>query len=160
VAGGERRRLAVSAGPGGQRPVRPSPRLALLFLRASLGLLLVIWGVDKLRDTRHGLVVSEHFYGGVVSSPLVMTGLGAAEVLLGLAVIAGLARRVTDPALLVVTGVTLVAVWRSVLDPLGLFLANTQLLFYPSLIIFAAALVVATARRDDPGAPDGPRDAA
>ena len=68
---------------------------------------------------------------------------------LGLAVVAGLARRVTDPALLVITGVTLLAVWRSVLDPLGLVFAHTQLLFFPSLIIFAGALVVAAA----PGRP-------
>lgn len=117
----------------------------MLFLRASLGLLLVVWGVDKLRDARHGLLVSAHFYGGLVSSAPLITAFGAAEVLLGLALVAGLARRVTYPALLLVTGTTLLAVWRSVLDPLGLVFAHTQLLFFPSLIIFAGALVLVTA---------------
>ena len=126
---------------------RLSPRYTLLFLRASLGLLLVIWGVDKLRDSRHGLVVADKFYGGLVSSAALITAFGALEVVLGLAVAAGLGRRVTDPALLLITGTTLVAVWRSVLDPLGFVFAHTQLLFFPSLIIFAGALVVAAAPR-------------
>ena len=126
---------------------RLSARYSLMLLRASLGLLLVIWGIDKLRDSRHGLVVAEKFYGGLVSSAVLITAFGALEVVLGLAVAAGLGRRVTDPALLLITGTTLVAVWRSVLDPLGFVFAHTQLLFFPSLIIFAAALVVAAAPR-------------
>lgn len=129
-----------------QPPRLLSPRAALIFLRVSLGLLLVIWGVDKLRDAKHGLLVSEHFYGGLVSSPIVITAFGAFEVLLGLAIVAGWGRRFTDPALLIVTGTTLLAVWRSVLDPLGLVFAHTQLLFYPSLIIFAGALVLVAFR--------------
>ena len=55
-------------------------RLALVLLRASCGLLLVVWGADKLRDARHGLQVAAAFCGGLVSSPVVMTLLGAAEV--------------------------------------------------------------------------------
>lgn len=120
------------------------PRVPLVLLRASLGLLLVVWGADKLRNAQHGLLVSKVFYGGLVSSPALITGFGAVEVLLGLALVAGLARRVTYPALLVITGATLLAVWRSVLDPLGLVFAHTQLLFFPSLIIFAGALVLLT----------------
>ncbi|GJG86726.1 hypothetical protein tb265_19070 [Gemmatimonadetes bacterium T265] len=141
--------MSAAAGVTARTPAsfagRLSPRVSVLALRASLGLLLVVWGADKLRDARHGLLVAEKFYGGLVSSPLAITAFGALEVALGLAVAAGLARRATDPALLLITGTTLLAVWRSVLDPLGLVFAHTQLLFFPSLIIFAGALVVAAA---------------
>lgn len=135
---------------------RIPPHAALVFLRVSLGLLLVVWGGDKLRDAQHGLLVSKTFYGGLFSSPALITAFGAVEVLLGLAIVAGLARRVTYPALLVVTGATLLAVWRSVLDPLGLVFAHTQLLFFPSLIIFAGALVLFA----DSYQPKGSREAA
>jgi uncharacterized membrane protein YphA (DoxX/SURF4 family) len=131
---------------------RPGDRargLALALLRASCGLLLVVWGADKLRDARHGLRVAAAFYGGAVSSPAVMTLLGAAEVALGVAVALGLWRRVTYAALLAITGATALAVWKSIVDPLGLVFADAQLLFHPSLIVFAAALVLWTFRDDD-----------
>lgn len=131
-----------------------APRHALLLLRVSLGFLLVAWGADKLRDAKHGLLVAEHFYGGLVSSGAVIRAFGAVEVLLGLAIIVGVGRRVAYPALLAVTGTTLLGVWRSVLDPLGLVFAHTQLLFYPSLIIFAGALVLLALREQDETAAD------
>lgn len=131
-----------------------APRHALLLLRVSLGFLLVAWGADKLRDAQHGLLVAAHFYGGLVSSGAVITAFGAVEVLLGLAVAAGVGRRAAYPALLAVTGATLLGVWRSVLDPLGLAFEGTNLLFYPSLIIFAGALVLLALRDQDATAAD------
>ena len=122
---------------------------ALLLLRVSLGLLLVAWGADKLRDASHGLEVAGTFYGGVVSSPAVMTAFGALEAALGASVVLGAFRRVTYPALLAITGTTLAAVWKSVIDPLGVVFEDAQLLFYPSLIIFAGALVLWAFRDDD-----------
>ena len=57
-------------------------------------------------------------------------------------------------ALLAITGATLLAVWKSVVDPLGLVFAGAQLLFHPSLIVFAAALVLWAFRDDDATALD------
>ena len=87
-----------------------------------------------------------------------MTLFGAAEVGLGVAVALGLWRRVTYAALLAITGTTLLAVWKSIVDPLGLVFDDAQLLFHPSLIVFAAALVLWAFRDDDAAAPDA-RDA-
>ena len=131
------------------RPRADRRGAALLALRVSLGLLLVVWGGDKLRDASHGLQVAAGFYGGVVSSAAVITALGAAEVAVGVAIVLGLWRRVGYPVLAAVTGATALAVWRSLVDPLGLVLDGTQLLFYPSLIIFAATLVLWAFRDDD-----------
>lgn len=109
-----------------------------------MGYLLVIWGIDKVVDPAHGLAVSARFYFGWFSLPSLMPAFGVLQILLGLLVIAGLWRRYAYPALALVTGTTLVGVWRSILDPWGWYLPGGNALFYPSLIIFASALVLLT----------------
>ena len=123
--------------------------IALLALRASIGLLMVVWGADKLANPAHGIGVAEHFYFGLPLAAAVMPVLGGAQIALGLLVIAGVLRRAAYPALAAVTGVTLLGVWRSVVDPWGWFLQGTNALFFPSLIIFAGVLVLLAFRDDD-----------
>lgn len=122
---------------------------ALLALRLSLGLLMLVWGADKLADPAHGLAVAEHFYFGLLGAPALMPILGVAQLVLGALVILGVARRQAYPVLLAVTGLTLVGVWRSVLDPWGWFMEGTNALFFPSLIIFAGGLVLLAFRDED-----------
>ena len=93
--------------------------------------------------------VARHFYFGLPPGRAVMPVLGAAQLALGLLVTAGVARRAAYPALVAVTGVTLLGVWRSVIDPWGWWLEGTNALFFPSLIIFAGALVLLAFRDDD-----------
>ena len=121
----------------------------LLFLRVSLGLLMLVWGADKLANPSHGVAVAEGFYFGLGASAAVMPALGIAQLLLGALVILGALRAVTYPVLLAVTGLTLLGVWRSVLDPWGWVLEGTNALFFPSLIIFAGALVLHAFRAED-----------
>jgi uncharacterized membrane protein YphA (DoxX/SURF4 family) len=123
--------------------------LALLALRLSLGLLMLVWGADKFANPEHGVQVARHFYFGLPLGRAVMPVLGAAQIALGLLVTAGVARRAAYPALAAVTGVTLLGVWRSVVDPWGWWLEGTNALFFPSLIIFAGALVLLAFRDDD-----------
>ena len=122
---------------------------ALLLLRISLGFLLVIWGADKLLNVDHGVKVSEHFYGNIISAPSMITAFGVIEIMLGLVIVVGMGRRYAYPALLLVTGVTLVAVWKSIIDPFGRIFDGGQILFYPSIIIFAGALVLWAFRDED-----------
>lgn len=114
----------------------------LLLLRVSLGLLMLIWGVDKLVDVEHGLGVAERFYLGVGAEAGILAALGVLEMLLGVFVILGLMRRIAYSALVVVCGITALGVWRSIVDPWGWWLEGTNVLFYPSLIILAGALVL------------------
>ena len=123
--------------------------LALLALRLSLGLLMLVWGADKFANPAHGVAVAERFYFGLLGAAAAMPVLGTAQLALGAFVIAGIARSVTYPVLLAVTGFTLLGVWRSVLDPWGWFLEGTNALFFPSLIIAAGALVLLTFRDED-----------
>ena len=122
---------------------------SLLLLRVSLGLLMLIWGVDKLVNVQHGLAVSEHFYFDAFSNARLLQAFGVAQMALGALVILGVGRRFTNPALLAVTGVTLLGVWRSVVDPWGWWLEGANVLFYPSLIIFAGSLALWAFRDED-----------
>ena len=122
---------------------------SLLLLRASLGLLMLIWGVDKLVNVKHGLTVSEHFYLGAFSSAALLKAFGVAQIALGVLIVLGVGRRVAYPALLAITGATLLGVWRSVVDPWGWWLEGANVLFYPSLIIFAGSLVLWAFRDED-----------
>jgi uncharacterized membrane protein YphA (DoxX/SURF4 family) len=133
---------------------------SLLLLRVSLGLLMLIWGVDKLVDVRHGLTVSEHFYLGAFSSAALLRAFGVVQIALGALVLLGAARRYAYPLLLAVTGATLLGVWKSVVDPWGWYLDGANVLFYPSLIIFAGSLVLWAFRDEDRLALDRRRAAA
>ena len=122
---------------------------SLLLLRVSLGLLMLLWGADKLVNVQHGLAVSEAFYFGLFSSASLLKAFGVVQIVLGLLIVLGAARRIAYPALAVVTATTLVGVWRSVVDPWGWYLEGSNVLFFPSLIIFAAALVLMAHQAED-----------
>lgn len=122
---------------------------SLLLLRISLGLLMVIWGVDKLVNVQHGLKVSERFYFAAFGSAALLRAFGVIQIALGALVIVGLWRRFAYPLLLLITAATLLGVWKSVVDPWGWYLKGANVLFYPSLIIFAASLVLWAFKDDD-----------
>lgn len=103
---------------------------------------MVYWGVDKLINVAHGVGVAQKFYGGFNIATTLMHGFGVLQIALGALLIGGLFTRVTYPALLVVTGTTLLAVWKSIVDPFKLMMDGGNLIFYPSLIIFAGAFVL------------------
>ncbi|MGQ0712157.1 MAG: DoxX family membrane protein [Gemmatimonadaceae bacterium] len=121
----------------------------LLFLRLSLGLLMLVWGADKLVNPSHGVAVAQGFYFGLLGTQALMPVLGIAQLALGLLVMLGLWRRYAYVVLAAVTGITLIGVWRSVLDPWGWYLEGANALFFPSLIIFAGVLVLFAFRDED-----------
>lgn len=131
----------------------------LLFLRLTLAYLLVIWGVDKLADPGHGLLVSRMFYGGMFGGQALMPVYGVVQIALGALLALGLGRRFTYPAVAAITGTTLLGVWRSVADPWGWYLEGTNVLFYPSAVVFAAVLVLWAWRNEDALAFDARRAA-
>ncbi len=124
-------------------------RWSLLLLRLTLGALLVWWGLDKLVQVDHGLQVAQHFYFGVGGSRPFLLAFGVFEMALGALVMLGWGRRWAYPLLLLITGVTLVGVWRSVVDPWGWVFEGSNVLFYPSAIIFAGSLVLYAFRDTD-----------
>lgn len=116
--------------------------LALLFLRVSIGLLVLLWGIDKLVDPEHAVRVSDNFYLGLLSLPSVLPLLGIGQVLVALLAMVGLFRRFVDPVILLINLGSLLGVWRSIVDPWGWVLEGTNVLFFPSLIVVAGCLVL------------------
>jgi len=125
-------------------------RIGLCALRVATGWLLVLWGLDKIVDVQHGLRVTEAFYGGLLgSSASVHHVLGGLQALLGVLVILGLWRRHAYPVMVVLLAGTAVGVWKSILDPWGWFLDGSNVLFYPSAVVLAGAVVLWGAMDDD-----------
>ena len=138
---------AIVASPESERP--NGQCLSLCALRISLGALMIVWGLDKFANPTHGMAVAKHFYFGMLDSAAMMPVLGLAQIALGVFVVIGFVRRLAYPVLAVVTGVTLLGVWRSVLDPWGWMFEGTNALFFPSLTIFIGALVLIAFRDVD-----------
>jgi uncharacterized membrane protein YphA (DoxX/SURF4 family) len=123
--------------------------ISLLLLRISLGWLLVIWGADKVFNVEHGLAVANKFYFGFLATESALQVAGVLQILIGLAVVVGFARRWVYPIQVLLNGASLLAVFKSVVDPWGWVLTGTNALFYPSLIIFAASLLLIAFREED-----------
>ncbi|MGK0419091.1 MAG: putative membrane protein YphA (DoxX/SURF4 family) [Halopseudomonas sp.] len=122
---------------------------SLLLLRVSLGWLLVVWGADKIFNTAHGIAVAEKFYFGFLASDMALPIAGVLQVLIGLAVVFGVLRLWVYPIQLLLNAASLFAVAGSVIDPWGWFLEDSNALFYPSLIIFAASILLIAFKDQD-----------
>ena len=125
--------------------------LSLLFLRATTGLLLIVWAMVRIGGTERAIAISERYYYGLTSSEAIQYVLGGLQLALGVAVLLGLFRRVVYPVQAVVLGLGGLAVWKSIVDPLGFLFGpgNVNILFFPSITIFAATLVLLAFRDED-----------
>lgn len=126
--------------------------ISLLLLRVATGLLLLIWGIVRLGAPEMGAHVSNKYYGGLGQTATIQMIWGAALVVIGLLCIAGLWRRFSyvAQAIILVTGA--LSIWKYLLDPLGLYLLTretSQILFFPSLGMAAATLVLLAFRDED-----------
>lgn len=115
-------------------------QIGFLLLRVGMGGLMVFWGLDKVVNVDHGMAVAETFYLGIGTNALFLNVFGVAQAILGVLIVVGLFRRLAYPVLAAICLVTALGVWRSIVDPWGWYLEGTNVLFYPSLIIFGAAL--------------------
>jgi len=126
--------------------------ISLLLMRLGTGLLLVIWGMIKIAAPERAIRVSEKYYSGTVSMEALQLPWGILQILIGVAVVLGLMRKFVYPAQAVILGVGLLAIWNYILDPLGLYLLDREtanVLFFPSLAVFAGTLVLLAFREDD-----------
>ena len=135
--------------------------ISLLLLRVSTGLLLPIWAIVRLAATDQAIGVSDKYYFGLVSNEAMQIGLGIVQLALGLAVIAGLFRRIAYPLQAVWLGLGALFVWTSIVDPLGIVFGqdNVNILFFPSLTVFVATLVLIAFRDEDTASLDARREA-
>lgn len=62
---------------------------SLLFLRLTIGILLVWWGLDKLVQVDHGIEVAQFLYFGIGASRAFLQAFGVCEMALGLLILLG-----------------------------------------------------------------------
>jgi uncharacterized membrane protein YphA (DoxX/SURF4 family) len=125
---------------------------SLLLLRAGTGLLLVLWGTLRIISPAAGPGLANKYYSGLLSAEGVQVAFGVAEVAIGVLVVLGLFRRIAYPlqALILVPGALML--WRYIVDPMGWYLLDkesSQILFFPSIVVAAATLVLLAFRDDD-----------
>ncbi len=126
--------------------------LLLLLLRATTGLLLVIWGLIKVRAPESAIGVSDKYYGGMISAEALQPILGWGQIALGAFVILGLLRIVAYPLQALVLVVGAAAIWPYLADPLGLYLLDreaSKVLFFPSTTVAVASLIMLAFKSDD-----------
>jgi putative oxidoreductase len=125
---------------------------SLLFLRFSTGMLIILWGLVKLAKPDVGVGVATKYYGGVGAMNALQMPWGLFQVIIGLLVILGLFRRYVYPLQAAILCVGALAIWKYLLDPFGMYLLSqedSQLLFFPSLCLAAATLVIWAFRDED-----------
>ena len=125
---------------------------SLLFLRVSTGLLVVMWGLIKIMKPEAAIGVSNKYYGGSVSMEALQMPWGALQVIVGLLVILGLMRRFAYPLQAAILCLGALAIWKYLLDPFGMYLlaeGDNQVLFFPSLAVAAATLVIWAFKDED-----------
>ena len=125
---------------------------SLLFLRVSTGLLVIIWGLIKIMKPEAAIGVSNKYYGGSVSMEALQMPWGALQVIVGLLVILGLMRRFAYPLQAAILCLGALAIWKYLLDPFGMYLlaqGDNQVLFFPSLTVAAATLVIWAFKDED-----------
>ena len=125
--------------------------LSLLLLRATTGLLLIVWAMVRIGGTERAIAISEKYYFGLTSSETIQYMLGGLQLALGATVLLGVFRRTVYPIQSVILGIGALAVWQSLIDPLGFIFGqgNVNILFFPSITIFAATLVLIAFRNED-----------
>jgi putative oxidoreductase len=125
---------------------------SLLLLRVGTGLLLILWGALRLLSPAAGPGLAAKYYWGLLNQQTIQLAFGAAEIVIGALVVLGLFRRIAYPlqALILIPGALML--WRYLLDPLGLYLLDkesSQILFFPSVTVAAATLVLLAFRDED-----------
>uniref|UniRef100_UPI0030D75A2D DoxX family protein n=1 Tax=Pseudomonas silesiensis TaxID=1853130 RepID=UPI0030D75A2D len=110
--------------------------------------LLVIWGADKVFNVAHSVAVANKYYLGLGTESILQFG-GVVQILIGLLIVVGFARRWVYPIQVLFNGTSLLAVMKSVMDPWGWIFEGSNALFYPSFIIFAGSLLLIAFRDED-----------
>jgi hypothetical protein len=109
---------------------------ALLFLRLGVFVVMLFWTVDKFVNGPHAARVFQNFYGLGGLGPAVFVALGAAELILILAFVAGYRKRVTYGLVLLLHGISTISSYRQYLDPFA------NLLFFAAWPMLAACFAL------------------
>ncbi len=120
------------------QPTNDRVPLALFLLRISIFLVMLMWTIDKFVRPEHAASVFDHFYGLRGVGRLVVFGLGAAELLLLIAFVLGLAQRFTYAAVFLLHAVSTFSSYRQYFAPFE----KVNLLFFAAWPMLAACFAL------------------
>lgn len=120
--------------------------LALLLLRWSVFLVMLMWTLDKFLRPEHAAAVYENFYflGGFGASLFLL--IGGLEMLLLLAFLLGVMKRWSYGMVLLLHGISTLSSWAKYIDP---FAAGNNLLFFAAWPMLAACVALYLLRDAD-----------
>ena len=119
--------------------------LALLLLRLSVFVVMLVWAIDKFVRPEHAAVVYEHFYAisGMGNSAFYV--IGALELLILIGFLIGFKKRYTYGAVLVFHAVSTLSAYNQYLNPFE----EVNLLFYAAWPMLAACFTLYYLRDSD-----------
>ncbi|WOJ92717.1 hypothetical protein R0135_13105 [Congregibacter variabilis] len=117
--------------------------LSLLLLRATIFLVMFVWTLDKFVNPAHSGRVFEHFYGIGGLSPTVFMVMGVLQLILVVAFVLGIGKRVTYGLVMLLHAGSTLSSWAQYLDPFN------NLLFFAAWPMFAACIALYLMRDHD-----------
>jgi hypothetical protein len=119
-------------------------KLSLLLLRLSVFLVMFIWTIEKFFNPGHGIKVFEHFYFLPGLGENIMYVIGALELILILAFVAGYKKKFTYGAVLLLHAVSTFSSFKQYLNPF-----DGNMLFFAAWPMLAACIALYLMRDSD-----------
>lgn len=116
---------------------------SLLALRLGVFLVMFMWTLDKFVNPGHAAAIFENFYGVAGLGETILMVIAAAEMLLILAFVAGLYKRITYGAVFLLHGVSTLSSYAQYLSPWD------NLLFFAAWPMLAACFALYLLRDQD-----------
>lgn len=115
---------------------RGNIELSLFFMRITVFLVMFAWTVDKFVDPSHGALILESFYFIGGAGETIVMAMGAIELILILAFVAGMWKKYTYGLVLIFHGLTTLASWDRYIPP------DVTLTFYSAWPMLAACIAL------------------
>lgn len=109
---------------------------SLLFMRLTVFLVMFAWTVDKIIDPAHGAAILQGFYFIGGAGEQIVMAIGAAEMVLIFAFVAGLWKKYTYGLILLFHGLTTLASWDRYIPP------DVSLTFFAAWPMLAACVTL------------------
>src|SRR6056297_418969 len=116
---------------------------ALMFIRLSVFVVILMWTLDKFVNPAHSADVFENFYGLSGWGPTVFMVIGALELALLIGFVIGFQKRITYGLVFVIRSVSTLSTWKLYLEPFD------NLLFFAAIPMLAACWALYSLRDMD-----------
>lgn len=116
---------------------------SLFSLRLGVFIVMIMWTLDKFVNPGHSARIFEHFYGISGSTDIVSYVLGALQLLLVLAFMAGIKKRITYGIIFIMHGLSTLSSYNQYIDGFN------NLLFFTAWPMWAAIFTLYLLRDED-----------